>query len=960
MRRFIFLLFAASLAFPAVVFAQEGDESSQKGNVRLTKPPKLVEQVQAEYTEEAVENRIEGGVKLRLLITATGNVGKVEVLEGLGYGLDKAAVEAAKQFKFEPAEINNQPAPVTLDFTINFSLPTMPATFRGQVVDLDDGQPLENVVVGIKYVGDEYDPAPEARMVTEADGEFSFREVPPGPYKVELQVEGYQDRAEQVELGSGETVEVTYKFSKSPINLRGEVLEAGTRKPLAGVEVRVLDPESGEELRQNFTDSQARFAFRGLQPGSYRLVFEADAYESYSSVEQVKEGEITEGTFYLRKEYYDEYSVKTTVRREQREVSRKRIELQELRRVPGTGGDVVRVVQNMPGVARPSYVSGQLVVRGAAPEDTKVFLQGDTIPLVFHFLGGPAVVSSEMLDAVDFYPGNFSAYYGRATGGVVALRTRSPREDRFHGFAEVDLIDATAQFEGPISEDVSFALSARRSYIDAVLPVLAPDELTDQVTVSPRYYDYQGWLTWRASDEHKVELFLYGSDDEIATVFDDEDDPRGNTNVQIDGASFGQLFHRGQIRWEWRPAGEPIETDFSASFGLNSVGFDVADNLFLNIDYYQTQIRQDIRIKAAEQLQLRMGADLQLGTAAYELQLPRTDDDRGGDFDGDGNGSINLSPSGVVADEAVPIMQPAFYAEAEYKPIEELKIIPGMRLDYDGQIAQASFSPRLTSRYKVLDNLVAKGGVGLFTQPPLPNESGTVFGTPDLDFEKAMHYAAGAEWRILDYLELDGTLFYRDMFDLIEVSSAITVDDSGQGEDVRYTNLGEGRAYGMELLLRHYPQNRFFGWVSYTLSRAERQDPVTKEYSPFRFDQTHILTAVAGYNLPYDIDVSTRFRLVTGNPYTPVVDSVWDADEDDFDPVYGDRLSARTDTFHQLDVRIDKKFIYDTFIIGAYLEVINAYNATNAEGRDYNYDHSESAPVPGLPIIPTLGVNGRF
>lgn len=952
MKHWLLMIGLIGVGLPSVGFAQQDGEQEQQRGARLTKAPKLVEQVQAEYTDEAVENRVEGEVKLRLTISATGKVTKVEVLEGLGYGLDKAAVEAAKQFVFTPAEINNQPAPVTLDFGIGFSLPLMPATFQGKIVDADSGQPIEGAAVAIKYVGEEYEPAPEAQMPSESDGTFTFSDVPPGPYAVTIAPSEYKDRSERVELGSGETVDVTYRFSKSPINLRGEVREAGTRKPLAGVEVQAVDPESGDEIRQTYTDADAQFAFRGLEPGKYRLVFGAESYESFSSEETVEADKVTSGTFYLRAEYYDEYTVKTTARREQREVSKQRIDLKELRRVPGTGGDVVRVVQNMPGVARPSFVSGNLVVRGAAPEDTQVFLQGDAIPLVFHFLGGPAVVSSEMLQAVDFYPGNFSSYYGRATGGIVALRTRSPREDRFHGFAEVDLIDATAQFEGPVSEDVSFALSARRSYIDAVLPFVAPDELTDQVTVSPRYYDYQGWLTWRATDEHKIEAFLYGSDDEIATVFDD-DEPQGNANVQISGASFGQLFHRGQFRWEWKPKGEPIETEFSASFGLNRAGFEAGDDIYLNIDYYQTLIRQDIRVEAADNFNLRFGADLQLGTADYSLSIPRTGQDR------NSNGP-NVSPNGVIANESVPVMQPAFYVEAEYEPIETLKIIPGVRVDHYGAITETSFSPRLSSRYKLLDNLTLKGGVGLFTQPPLPNESGTIFGTDALTFEKAMHYAVGSEWRILDYVELDSTLFYRDMFDLVESTAAIDVDGEGQAEDVRFNNLGEGRAYGLEVLLRHYPQNRFFGWVSYTLSRAERYDPIEDVFEPFQYDQTHILTMVAGYNLPYDIDVSSRFRLVTGSPYTPVVGSVWDADEDDYDPVRGETLSARNGTFHQLDVRIDKKFIYDTFIIGAYLEVINAYNAVNEEGRQYNYDLTESAPVRGLPIIPTLGVNGRF
>jgi TonB family protein len=973
MKRLLLIVMMLFLVAPTAALAQseadqsEGDQTQgdQSGgdqrqkNVRLTKSPELVEQVEAEYTDEAVENRIEGQVNLRLTISATGKVSKVEVLKGLGYGLDKAAVEAAKKFEFTPAEVNNQPAAVTLDFGVNFSLPLMPATFRGEVVDVDTDQPIEGARVAIEYVGDDYEPAPTAQMGTEADGSFSFGDVPPGPYEVTLEVPEYKDRAERVALGSGETVEVTYRFSKSPVNLRGEVREAGTRKPLAGVEVELLDPETGDQIRQGFTNADAKFAFRGLTAGTYRLSFNADGFEPFDSEEQVKDGEVTSGTFYLRAEYYDEFTVKTTAQREQREVSRKRIELEELRRVPGTGNDVVRVVQNLPGVARPSYVGGQLVVRGAAPEDTKVYLNGDNIPLVFHFLGGPAVVSSEMLEAVDFYPGNFSTYYGRATGGIVALRTRAPRADRFHGFTEIDLIDATAQFEGPISENLTFALSARRSYIDAVLPVLAPDELPDQVTVTPRYYDYQGWLTWTPSDEHTLELFIYGSDDEIATVFED-DEPQGNANVQVNGASFGQLFHRGQVRWEWTPDGEPIESEFIASFGLNSVGLEAGEDVNFLIDYYQTQIRQDIRIKAAENFRLRFGADLQLGEAQYSLKIPRTDRDRGSDFGDDGNGGPSISPDGVVADDAEPVMQPAFYVEGEYEPHKSLKIIPGLRLDYYGAIKESSISPRLATRWKVLDNLVLKGGVGLFTQPPLPNESGTVFGNDSISYEQAMHYAVGSEWRILDYLELDTTAFYRDMFDLVESTAAIDVGAGGEAEDVRYNNQGAGRAYGLEVMLRHFPQNRFFGWIAYTLSRAERYEPVEDVYSPFRYDQTHILTMVAGYNLPYDIDVSSRFRLVTGSPYTPVAGSVWDADEDDYDPVYGPRLSSRSATFHQMDVRIDKKFIYDTFIIGAYVEVINAYNATNEEGRDYNYDLSESAPVPGLPIIPTLGVNGRF
>ena len=162
------------------------------------------------------------------------------------------------------------------------------------------------------------------------------------------------------------------------------------------------------------------------------------------------------------------------------------------------------------------------------------------------------------------------------------------------------------------------------------------------------------------------------------------------------------------------------------------------------------------------------------------------------------------------------------------------------------------------------------------------------------------------------------------------------------------------------LLLRHYPHKRFFGWLAYTLSRSERLNLDTNEYQVFSFDQTHILTGVAGYNLPKNFDVSLRFRYVTGNPYTPIVGSVFDADEDNYRPVNGAPNSARNKAFNQLDFRVDKSFVYDRWMFGLYLDVQNVYNASNAEGVQYNYDYTQSAPINGIPIFPNLGVTAKF
>ena len=963
------LLLAALLGLLApqpTAWAQGTGGSGQKSQ-QLTKAPVLIKQVEPAYPPQAIEAKIEGQAKLKLTIDAQGKVSNAEVVEDPGGGLGEAARQAALQFEFEPAEIDGQPAPVALGFAITFALPTQPSAFRGEVVDQATGRPIEGAQVSIEYVGKELDETPQATTTTDAEGTFFFENVPPGPYRVTLRLDEYRDYETEIDLAPGEEERVTYKPQAAPVNYQITVREAGTRTPLPGIEAELTEVQSAQVVRRDFTGEGGRLGFRGLTPGRYRLRLSGEGYNTAIEVESVEANEVLEATYYVRAEVYDPYSVRTTAEREVKEVNRRTLKLEEVRRLPGTQGDVVRVVQNLPGVARPSFLSGLVIVRGGAPRDTLTFLEGDLIPLVYHFFGGPAVVNSEMIESIDFYPGNFSTYYGRATAGIIELNTRSPRTDRLHGLAEIDLLKASLLIEGPTGiDDLSFAVSGRRSYFDAFLPYIIPEDAFD-VFVAPVYYDYQGWLTYRGFKDSVVELFLYGSNDTVEAIFPG-DEPQGNENFQFDGINLDNGFHRGQLRWEWRPAGEPLENTLLVSYGTYGTGIEASEDIFFDLAYNQSLIRDDLRLQLADNFRLRLGLDFLLGNVVARAEIPgfeREDDQRdgtGGAQDGT-SGQPFFSEGGFSLEQQQPLLLPAFYTEATWEPVEGLELIPGLRFDWYGTIREGVPSPRLTTRYKFNEEWLVKGGAGLFTQPPLPGTTERPFGNPNLEEERAWQYALGTEWTPLDYLKLDVTGFLRFNSNLVVNNPRISLDQAGGGDEVGYetwSNEGAGRAYGLEVLLRHDTHARFFGWLAYTLSRAERLNLVTDEYNVYRYDQTHILTAVAGYNLPWDVDVSARFRLVTGNPYTPIVGSVWDADADEYVEIYGEPYSARNATFHQLDVRVDKRFVFDTWMLGIFLDVINVYNQTNAEGQSFNYDFTDQQPVPGLPIIPTLGINARF
>jgi len=234
-----------------------------------------------------------------------------------------------------------------------------------------------------------------------------------------------------------------------------------------------------------------------------------------------------------------------------------------------------------------------------------------------------------------------------------------------------------------------------------------------------------------------------------------------------------------------------------------------------------------------------------------------------------------------------------------------------------------------------------------------------VFGNPDLKAERARHYSLGFELKPLPHLSFDLTGFYKDLRRIISKTDDI-VDKDGKPVPLVYDNRGQGRVYGLELVARHDFAHNFTGWVAYTLSRSLRTDSGQTEERLFDFDQTHILTAVASYLLPRNWQVGGRFRLVSGNPRTPIVGSVYNASYDRYDAIYGGINTDRNAPFHQLDLRVDKRWIYQGWMLSLYLDIQNVYNRANPEGLQYNYDYSDQRKQQGLPILTILGIRGEF
>lgn len=631
-----------------------------------------------------------------------------------------------------------------------------------------------------------------------------------------------------------------------------------------------------------------------------------------------------------------------------REPTKRVLLAEEINRIPGTNGDALRAVSNMPGVARPRGGDGALIIRGSSPRDSQVFVDGTNIPMVYHFGGLSSVIPTEMLEKLEFYPGNFGPQYGRATGGIVEVGVRSPRKDRLGGLLQFDLIDGRLLAEGPLSKNTRFMVAGRRSWVDAWLgPALKSAGVG--VSTAPVYYDYQGMLEHDLSRQTTVRLFAFGADDRFKLTLKNPD----SSDPAIGGAAAqSSSFLRVQGRIETRPSST---TRVSSQVSVGSEGEHFSVGSFgLDASMVSVDGRADARTQLSNAVTAVAGLDVQY--ASYDVTwktAPMDIDSSQSTGPLFGRPLLELKGKGNI-------FRPAAYSMLELSPAPGLKLFPGVRADYNTDTSRWTLDPRLGLRYDVhagFPRTTLKGGIGLYHQPPQPYQSIRPFGSPGVGSPSALQTSVGVEREFSEPVELSVELFYKHAQNLVVPVAAANAAENG----LSYQNRGSGRSYGIEVLLRYKPVGSFFGWVAYTLSRSERRDADGDALYAYEFDQTHILTALGSYKLGRGWQVGGRFRYVTGSPYTPEIGGVVDYDAGTYAPLTSpNKNSKRAGAFHQLDARIDKTWQFRGWQLSAYLDVQNTYFRENPEGVTYNYNYSKSGSLTGLPFLPIIGLRGEL
>jgi TonB family protein len=774
-------------------------------------------------------------------------------------------------------------------------------------------------------------------------------------------------------------IQYAYKFvvkevmvSLGPqINFEGVLTNRFSKAPSRGVKVRIVDLNA-----ETMTDEDGGFAFTDVAPGPHVIELSSRDLVTIKTEEVITKGK-KKTVKYMVEPKEDDVDEEAVVRapRIKKEVVETRVRTEEAKRVPGTQGDTLKVVQNLPGVGRSAFGSGALIVWGSAPQDTRVNVDGVEIPMLYHVGGMRSTINADLVRSIDLSPGSFGAEYGRGLGGLVRIELQDPGKEGVHGYLASDVVDVSGMVKAAITPNLRVSLSGRYGYLDKSLKAVVSKDVGDFFPI-PRYDDYQARATLTLGKDEEVSATFLASDDHLRRVVPSSDP------LEIKTQDTDQSYRRFIVRYtHLLPDGSSVM--FAPSFGWdqnNSAWNFGGTPVLLNVSTWQYAVRGSYRRRVGKHVVLSLGMDFQGRSSTTDrvgsLNLPAREGDitvfgqpPGSDLGSD-HWKVNLLSAAPYVFSEISLgrltITPGFRLEptvidgnlelphSYVKPDVGYRRIDLPRNPLPGPLAWMP-NPRISASYRATAKLNLTAGAGIYGQPPAVEDLSPVFGNPHLKSSSAVHVSGGGSYKLMGTLNLELIGFYKKLYDLVARSEAPS-PPVGQS----LVQSGIGRSYGGQLLLRQELAKGFFGWFTYSLIRSERKDSPDQSWRLFDYDQTHVLALLASYEITHGFQAGARFRYTTGAPRTPVIGAFFNAKDQVYEPIYGAHNSIRLPAFYSLDMRVEEAFVYRRLKFNVFADVQNVTNRKNPEEIIYSANFSQRDYISGLPVLAVVGARMEF
>ncbi|MES2615742.1 MAG: hypothetical protein V4591_10035, partial [Bdellovibrionota bacterium] len=298
------------------------------------------------------------------------------------------------------------------------------------------------------------------------------------------------------------------------------------------------------------------------------------------------------------------------------------------------------------------------------------------------------------------------------------------------------------------------------------------------------------------------------------------------------------------------------------------------------------------------------------------------------------------------------------FIDYNFKPTNNLLINPGVNFLKGPRHQQFNADPRLGIRYELIPGQTIKAAAGYYSERPSPQYDASEYGNPNLELERTTQVVLGYETKILSdwFIDIQGW----------NKESRNLVGPAVNNPANKYENSVHFRATGLDFFLKKQFIGRFYGWLSYSYSKSEKQDPRSGVWRYSDYDRTNIVNLVANAKVTNKWLIGSRVQYMTGSPYSAVSGGVFNQNTGQYQPASDgqtyliNRNDARFPDFFQIDLRSDYDVLFDNWKCDFYVEIDNITNQKNVVQINYGRDYSQHLNVYSFPILPSIGVIASF
>jgi hypothetical protein len=632
-----------------------------------------------------------------------------------------------------------------------------------------------------------------------------------------------------------------------------------------------------------------------------------------------------------------------------------RLELSRLVQAPSFGGenDIIKSIALLPGVHSEGDGGGGFEVRGGNASQNLVLLDGISLYNPAHVMGIFSTFNDNAIGGATLYKGPIPATYGGASSSVLETTLAPGDMEHFHGSGTIGILAAKIKAEGPIVKDkLSFAVTGRRSYVDAFLKMIPKYRSTVM-----NFYDVTAKLRYRPSSSHLIDASFFISHDNMAVG-------------KLMGMYWGNLG--ASVNWTAR-ASDRVSFCTTASFThydpkmeMNIMDLDQTMRTFI----HNYSLNEKIRYSINDSHSLEFG---------YRSQMLKVK-----------SGEWKLNSSNEK--EIRSLWENSIWADYTGLFGEKFSVNLGARLNVSTVLTGNHFhnfmssgeetnqfdektyidaEPRAGLKYSITPLHNIKAGFGMSSQNlHAIRSSATSFPfdryaltSAVIKPERSMQYGIGYSGMIESgAFDWSAEGYYRHISNVYDF-----MDGRGPFSDIVLENIiagGKGRCYGAEFMLRKNT-GRLTGWIAYTISHTQTRIPGINDGKWYNAtnDRHHDFSITAIYKISDTWDISGSWIFSSGQPLTAPDVKYEIAGETCY--YYSKRNSYMTPATHRLDLaatytHVGKKLTYQ-WAFG----VFNAYCRYNPYIVYFEDDPSKPSGTRAVQqsmygIVPSVSYTLKF